>query len=84
MSAPNEELVEIAARGAYAACEWWRLVGSDDDGKGRYKTFGLERMRAVEWGELDEDDRTANREAARASLVALAAKGYAVVPVGSK
>jgi len=74
------DLVEIGAKGAYAENDWWRSVAHDDDGKGRYQEMNGVRMRAVEWRELDADDRDSRLKEARAALTAIEKAGHRIVP----
>ena len=72
------DLVEIGAKGAYAENDWWRSVAHDDDGKGRYQEMNGVRMRAVEWHELDADDRDSRLKEARAALTAIEKAGHRI------
>lgn len=58
-STPSDELkaAEVAARAVYAANGWWRERRADDDGKGRYRDGGTMIFRAVEWDDLDDEER---------------------------
>lgn len=76
------EVVEIGARAAYAENDWWRSLAHDDDGQGRYAEMNGVRMRAVEWEELDADDRDSRLKEMRTALTAIEASGrWKLVPV---
>jgi hypothetical protein len=68
---------EIVARAMYAANGWWRSPRENDDGKGRYH-HGL---RAVEWEELDADERGGR---IRDAAVALAASRPLILEEAAK
>lgn len=63
--------IEQVARAVYASNDWWRIVAADDDGKGRYRDLTGSRMRAVEWFELDADERKQRLRDARAAIEAM-------------
>lgn len=66
-------MVEKVARAVYAENGWLRIVADDDDGKGRYREASktCDRMRYVEWEELDADDKDSRLREARAAIAAL-------------
>ena len=78
------ELVELMARAAYTANCWWRKVGEDDDRRGRYRNTGSIIFRAVEWENLDDDQRDQKRKEMNAALTAIEASGRRIVPVEPK
>lgn len=65
------DMIERVARAIYARNDWWRVVGAGDDGKGRYADRAGARMRAVEWAELDADEREQRLRDARAAIEAM-------------
>jgi hypothetical protein len=74
------EMAEVAARGAYAANGWWRSVLPDDDGKGRYQNIKGALCRAVEWGELEPEDREEAIQNTYHGLLALIEAGLVFMP----
>jgi hypothetical protein len=75
-----KEVVERLAKAVYARNGWWRIVSENDDGNGRYRNTGEHRMRAVEWSDLDADERGQMLLDATAAMQELSAMGLVVVP----
>lgn len=64
-------MVERVARAVYAENDWWQVLKPEDDGKGRYRD-GLDfKLRAVEWEELESDERKDRLSAAIAAITAM-------------
>lgn len=70
------DLVEIVARGVYADAGWWRPIKANDDGRGRYRNG----FRAVEWDDLDEEERAGLLRDAQSALTAIEKAGHRIVP----
>ncbi len=68
--AKTEGVVEEVAQTVYARNDWWSIVRADDDGKGRYALRGGANMRAIEWNELDADERDQRCRDARTAIEA--------------
>lgn len=75
------DLAEVAARGTYAKNGWWRPVTPGDDGKGRYRDGGTMTFRAVEWDDLDDEERGGLILDAHNALAAIEKAGHRIVPV---
>lgn len=77
-------MIEAVARAVFAENGWWRVVLDHDDGKGRYSDMAGTRMRAVEWEEIDAEERDSRLREARAAIAgheaALSESGFVIVP----
>lgn len=74
---------EQIARAIYAANNWWSAVKESDDGKGRYDNRGGIRMRAVEWEQLDEDERVQRLRDARIAIETMRVPTDAIMEAGN-
>lgn len=74
----SSKIIEVMARGRYAANGWWRPVKASDDGAGRYRDYGSTKFRAVEFEELTVDELATMLDEEIAVLTALQASGMAV------
>lgn len=73
------EMATTAARGAYAQNGWWRSAFPDDDGTGRYQDIHGVKCRAVEWDEMNPEDREELVQNAYHGLLALISAGWVFV-----